>query len=78
MQVDSKFLWLSQPTKIGADIDGWRVCWLGGWDKHRVFFTVMVDKPKRAQKTETSRKIWRAVARALTRSELLGNTPIRS
>jgi hypothetical protein len=22
--------------------DEWRVCWLGGWDKCRVFFVVMV------------------------------------
>jgi len=22
-------------------MDGWRVCWLGGWDKQRVFFVIM-------------------------------------
>jgi hypothetical protein len=25
---------------------GWRVCWLGGWDKQRVFFVVMVVRAK--------------------------------
>jgi hypothetical protein len=27
-------------------IDGWRVCWLGGWDKQRVFFVVMLKRVK--------------------------------
>jgi hypothetical protein len=27
-------------------IDGWRVCWLGGWDKQRVFFVVMLTRVK--------------------------------
>ena len=30
-----------------ARIDGWRVCWLGGWDRHRFFFIVMVERVKR-------------------------------
>ena len=28
--------------EVGEQIDGWRVCWLGGWDKARIFFFVMV------------------------------------
>ena len=24
----------------------WRVCWLGGWDKQRVFFVVMLVRVK--------------------------------
>jgi hypothetical protein len=27
-------------------MDGWRVCWLGGWDKQRVFFLVMLVRVK--------------------------------
>jgi hypothetical protein len=27
-------------------MDGWRVCWLGGWDKQRVFFVVMLVRVK--------------------------------
>lgn len=30
---------------IGDRIDGWRVCWIGGRDKCRVPFVVMVDRP---------------------------------
>jgi hypothetical protein len=29
---------------MGDDLDGWRVCWLGGWDKCRVLFMVMVKR----------------------------------
>jgi hypothetical protein len=29
-------------VELGHRIDGWRVCWLGGWDRHRIFYVVMV------------------------------------
>ena len=38
MPVQTKFLWLSTPAALDDRIAGWRVCWLGGWDKYRVFF----------------------------------------
>jgi hypothetical protein len=44
-QVETKFLRLRQPAKLGERIDGWRVCWLGGWDRGRVFYVVMVERP---------------------------------
>jgi hypothetical protein len=31
-------------VSFGDHIDNWRICWLGGWDKCRVFFVVMVMK----------------------------------
>jgi hypothetical protein len=40
MTVETKFLRLPQPVPLGARIDGWRVCWLGGWDRDRFFFIV--------------------------------------
>jgi hypothetical protein len=42
MKVETKFLRLGQPVSLGLEIDGWRVCWLGGWGKHRLFYFVMV------------------------------------
>ena len=38
------FLRLFRAVQLGDDIDGWRVCWLGGWDKCRVLFVVMVKR----------------------------------
>src|ERR1700730_7096747 len=32
LEVETKFLRLRQPAALGDRIDGWRVCWLGGWD----------------------------------------------
>jgi hypothetical protein len=29
---------------MGQSIDGCRVCWVGGWDKARVLFVVMVER----------------------------------
>jgi hypothetical protein len=42
MQVEIKFLGLFREVAIGDRIDGWSVCWIGGWDKCRVVFVEMV------------------------------------
>jgi hypothetical protein len=44
MPVETQFLRLRQPVELGDRIDGWRVCWLGGWDRHRIFYIVMVQR----------------------------------
>jgi hypothetical protein len=44
MQVETKFLRLYQPVALGEQIDGWRVCWLGGWGKNQLFYYVMVER----------------------------------
>jgi hypothetical protein len=44
MLVETKYLRLFRAVELGDDVDGWRVCWLGGWDKCRVLFVVMVEK----------------------------------
>jgi hypothetical protein len=44
MYVETKFLRLLRAVELGDDIDGWRVCWRGGWDKCRVLFVVMVER----------------------------------
>jgi hypothetical protein len=46
MHVQTKFLRLCEPVSLGDRIDNWRVCWLGGWDKCRVFFIVMVERER--------------------------------
>jgi hypothetical protein len=46
MRVETQFLGLRQPVELGHRIDGWRVCWLGGWDRHRIFYIVMVQRVK--------------------------------
>jgi hypothetical protein len=44
MRVETKFLRLFHPVPVGDHVDGWRVCWVGGWDKCRVLFVVMVER----------------------------------
>ena len=44
MHVQTKFLRLRKPVSMGECIDNWQVCWLGGWDRCRVFFVVTVVK----------------------------------
>jgi hypothetical protein len=43
-QVETKFVRLRQPATLGDRIDGWRVCWVGGWDRGKVFFVVMASR----------------------------------
>ena len=44
MQVQTRFLRLCHPAGLGDRIDGWRVCWVGGWDQGKVLFVVMVER----------------------------------
>ena len=46
MSLETKFLRLRQAVALGGRIDGWRVRWLRGWDRHRLFFGVMIEKVK--------------------------------
>lgn len=44
LQLETRYLRLAEPVALGDRIDGWRVCWLGGWDRSKVFFVVMVER----------------------------------
>jgi hypothetical protein len=44
LQVQTRFLRLCHPAGLGDRIHGWRVCWVGGWDKSKVLFVVMVER----------------------------------
>ena len=48
LKVETRFLSLRKPAKLGDRIDGWRVCWLGGWDKSKVLYKVMVERVMRS------------------------------
>src|SRR5437899_6461218 len=48
MQLETKFLRLPEPAAVGDHLDGWRVCWLGGWDRSQLFYWVMVVRIKPA------------------------------
>jgi hypothetical protein len=47
MRIETKYLHLHQPVELGRRIGRWRVTWLGGWDKQRVFYMVMVSRLKK-------------------------------
>src|ERR1035441_4031297 len=44
LQVQTRFLRLCQPAGLGDRIDGWRVCWVGGWDQGKVLFVVDYER----------------------------------
>ena len=52
---ETQFLRLTKPAALGDRINGWRVCWFGAWDKCRVFFIVMVERPQPAYPIESRR-----------------------
>ena len=48
MRLETKFIRLKTPVTIGSRFGDWRVCWLGGWTRDRLFYLVMpvrVTKP---------------------------------
>jgi hypothetical protein len=54
VRVETKFLRLKEAPSLGTMIEGWRVCWLGGWDRGRIFFVVMVERKVPACRSATS------------------------
>jgi hypothetical protein len=44
MQPETKFLRLRTPVTIGSRFGDWRVTWLGGWSRYRLFYLVMLVK----------------------------------
>ena len=44
MEIRTKFLWLPKAHQLGDRLHGWRVCWLGGWDKGQISFVVMAER----------------------------------
>jgi hypothetical protein len=42
MQMETKYLRLRTSVTLGSRFGDWRVCWLGGWEKHRMYFLVML------------------------------------
>jgi hypothetical protein len=47
MQIETKYLRLRTPVTLGSLFGDWRVCWLGGWAKHRMYYLVMLVRVKR-------------------------------
>jgi hypothetical protein len=47
LEVRTRVLRLREPAALGDRIDGWRVCWVGGWDRNKLLFLVMVESVTR-------------------------------
>jgi len=42
VQLENKYLRLPMAVTLGSRFGEWRVCWLGGWTRHRMCFLVML------------------------------------
>jgi Protein of unknown function (DUF3489) len=70
-RAETKFLRLRTPVTLGSRFGDWRVCWLGGWTKHRFAFIVMVvrDGPESLEKSlacggvQSDESWWRSTPR---------------
>jgi hypothetical protein len=47
MELEIKYLRLRIPVSLGSHFGEWRVCWLGGWGRDRLYYLVMVVKVPR-------------------------------
>jgi hypothetical protein len=43
-KMETKFLRLRTPVEFGSQFGDWRVCWLGGWERFRLYYLVMLVK----------------------------------
>jgi hypothetical protein len=55
LEVRTRFLRLREPAALGDRIDGGRVCWIGGWDRNKILFVVMVESVTRKLGQQTER-----------------------
>src|SRR5260370_11662386 len=42
MRLETKYLRLCTAVTLGSRFGDWRVCWRGGWSRHRLFYLVML------------------------------------
>jgi hypothetical protein len=42
MQTDTKYVRLRTSVTLGSRFGDWQVCWLGGWEKHGMYYLVML------------------------------------
>ncbi len=57
MQLETKFFRLRTPVALGSLFGDWKVCWLGGWGKHRLYYLVMLVKvPKQKAQRRKRRR----------------------
>jgi hypothetical protein len=54
----TKFLHLETQAMLGERINAWRLCWLGGWDRGRLFYLVMVERASRAVAKSSRYREW--------------------
>jgi hypothetical protein len=55
MEIVNQVLRLFKPAALGDHIDGWRVCWVGGWGKCRVVFVVKVERSRPSRSIRAQR-----------------------
>ena len=55
MQLETKYLRLSTAVTLGSRFGDWRVCWRGGWSRHRLFYLVMLVRVGPSAKASPTR-----------------------
>ena len=68
-EIRTRFVRLRNAARLGDRVNDWRVCWLGGWDKGRIFFVVMVERKCRSSRRDRSSNAARPEFRAATPRE---------
>jgi hypothetical protein len=47
MKLETKFMRVPLAVTVGSRFGDWHVTWIGGWDKWRLYYLVMVVKLER-------------------------------
>ena len=57
MQLQTKYLRLSTAVTLGSRFGDWRVCWRGGWSRHRLFYLVMLVRVEPSAQASPTRSV---------------------
>jgi hypothetical protein len=53
MQLETKFMRIPLAVTVGSRFGDWHVTWVGGWDKWRLYYLIMVVKLPRQDYDES-------------------------
>jgi hypothetical protein len=72
MQLETKFMRVPLAATVGSRFGDWQVTWIGGWDKWRLYYLVMVVKlPRQAYEESPAQTPSAGAPKAWPRSRAL-------
>ena len=73
MNLETRYLRLRTPVTLNSRFGDWRVCWLGGWTRHRMSYLVMLVRVKSIRSSSAWCVCEQATTRTTSRNSMAGS-----